>query len=250
MRKLLAIPLLPILLLGMASTASAQPIFAELSNHEVQITTGFTGADVLFFGAIEGPGDVVVTVRGPGREVVVRRKGRVSGIWVNQDAMTFIRVPAFYAVASTRPLKQIVSPFYARQEEISAENLRLRPSDDSREATKAEIQTFREALIRLRRRQGLFPTQVFEVRLIGEKLFRANIHFPANLPTGTYTVKFYLFRKGKQTTVVTTPLTVNKSGLSAEVAAFATEQSILYGLLAVLVAGLLGWLASVVFRKD
>ena len=40
-------------------------LVAALSNHLVAISTGFSGTDVLLFGAIDGTGDVVVVVRGP-----------------------------------------------------------------------------------------------------------------------------------------------------------------------------------------
>ena len=48
-------------LVGMALLASrplkAEPLVADLSNHLIAITTGFTGAQVLLFGATDGPGD-------------------------------------------------------------------------------------------------------------------------------------------------------------------------------------------------
>ena len=60
--------------------ARAQALVADLSDHFIAITTGFVGADVLLFGAIEGDGDVVVVLRGPSGKEVVRRKGRVAGL--------------------------------------------------------------------------------------------------------------------------------------------------------------------------
>ena len=91
-------------------TAHAEALVADLTNHLIAISTGFTGASVVLFGAIDGPGDVAVVVRGPDRDVTVRRKSRIAGIWVNTRELTFSNIPSFYFVAASRPLDEIVSP--------------------------------------------------------------------------------------------------------------------------------------------
>lgn len=236
-------------LLVMSAPARAQPLIADLSKHLVAITTGFTGSDVLVFGAVEGKGDVIVVVQGPAADVVVRRKGRVSGIWANRDSLTFTGAPSFYAVAATGPLAKIVPEPIARQEQIGVEHLRFKPKAGETPSPQ-DLANFRRALIRLRARAQLYPKQLFRVTLIGNRLFRAEVHFPANVPTGTYSVRFFLMRDGKVIGASSSPLYVDKTGVNAEITAFAHEQSILYGLLAVLVAGFFGWLAAVVLRKD
>ncbi len=57
---------------------------------------GFAGADVLLFGTTDGPGDVVVVVKGPVADVDVLRKERVGGIWINRKGLGFQNVPAVY----------------------------------------------------------------------------------------------------------------------------------------------------------
>jgi hypothetical protein len=47
----------------------------------------------------------------------------------------------------------------------------------------------------------------------------------------------------------TTPLVIAESGLGADVSEFAQNNAALYGFTAVLVAALLGWLASLPFRN-
>lgn len=238
-----------LLLAAAAAPTRGQPLVADLSKHLVAITTGFTGSDVLVFGAVEGKGDIVVVVQGPPADVVVRRKGRVSGIWVNRDSLTFGGVPSFYAVAATKPLAQIVPDAIARQEQIGIDYLRLNPAEGEA-ANPEDLREFRAALLRLRARQALFPRKLFEAKRVGgSRLFRAELFFPANVPTGAYTVRFYLLREGRIIGAFSTPLYVDKTGMSAEVAAFAHEQSILYGLFAVLFAIFLGWLGAVLLRR-
>ena len=75
--------------------ARGEGIVADLSNHLIAISSGFTGASVVLFGATEGKGDIIAVVRGPERELTVRRKGKVAGIWVNAESVTFTNVPSF-----------------------------------------------------------------------------------------------------------------------------------------------------------
>ena len=153
-----------ILVAAAAAPVRSQPLVADLSKHLVAITTGFTGSDVLVFGALESKGDVVVVVQGPPADVVVRRKGRVSGIWVNRDSLTFAGAPAFYAIAATGPLAKIVPDVIARQEQIGLDYLRLRPAEG--EVARAEdVKAFRAALLRLRSQAQLYPARVFPVAL-------------------------------------------------------------------------------------
>ena len=90
--------------LVLAGSARSEGIVADLSSHLVAISSGFTGASVVLFGATEGGGDIIAVIRGPERELTVWRKGKVAGIWVNAESMTFSNVPSFYAVAASRPL--------------------------------------------------------------------------------------------------------------------------------------------------
>src|SRR6516164_10442445 len=112
-------------LLFCAPPARAQGLVADLTSHLIAITTGFTGASVVLFGATDGPGDVVVAVRGPDRQIMVRRKSRVAGIWVNTEELIFANVPSFYAMAASRPLKEIISPATAAFYRLGIANLKV-----------------------------------------------------------------------------------------------------------------------------
>jgi len=243
---------LPALLLALAvvlsapTAARAQQVVADLSNHLTAITTGFVGTDVLLFGATEGDGDVIVIVRGPERGEIVRRKGRVAGIWVNRAEMTFNNVPAFYAVASSRPVAEILSERLRARHHIGTGSLDLRPADAVDAAT---VAAFRAGLIRAKERQGLYLDRPGRVAFLGNRLFRTNLYFPANVPTGTYTVEILLVHQGVVISAQTTPLLISKVGVGAEVFRFAHEHAILYGIIAIIIALAAGWTAGAVFKK-
>lgn len=231
---------------GAVPDARADQVIADLSRQRVTITTGFAGSDVLLFGAIESPSDVVVIVRGPERDVVVRRKDRIAGVWINAAQVTFRSTPTFYAVASSAPLDKVAPALLARQEEIGEGNLRLSIVE---KVTPKEAEAYRDALIRNYRKAGLYASEVARVRFLGQRLFRAEIRFPSNVPTGTYTVKVLQIKDGNVVSAFSRPLPVSKAGMSARIFEFANRNAIFYGLIAILLAVFAGWGASQMFRR-
>ena len=233
------------LLIG-ASAANAAELVVDLARHLVAITTGFTGSDVLLFGAIDGEGDVVVVVRGPENTELVRRKGRVLGIWMNEQELAFTGVPAYYAVAANRPLEEILPKRVMGRHQIGADNLRLMPPEGP---SAPRSRQFREALIRTKRRAGLYTEKPERILFLGNRLFRTDLWFPANAPVGRYIVQVFLIRDGEVISAEITPLIVSKVGFEAGVYNFAQRYSLAYGVLAILIAAVAGWAASAMFRK-
>ncbi len=237
--------LLALSLLCWESAARAEGLVADLTSHLIAITTGFTGASVVLFGATDGPGDVIVAVRGPEREMTVRRKSRVAGIWVNTEQVTFANLPSFYAVAASRPMPDILSPAAAAFYRLGIANLKLVAATA---APSVVVDAFRTALERTQREAGLFAVRTGKVDFLGKRLFRTTITFPSNVPTGTYLVEVFLVRDKDVVSGQTTPLVVSKVGVDAAVFEFSMRQPGFYGAIAVLTAVVAGWLASLPFR--
>lgn len=235
-----------ICLLAAIPTAHAQRLAVDLSSREVAISTGFTGAELLLFGASEGYGDIVVTVIGPRRDEVVRRKERVAGIWVNGASVTFNSAPAYYRIAASKPLEEIASREVLDQLGIGVAELELF-TRSNRAAD--EIRIFRDAMIRNKKRLRLYSEDISDIKIVRDLLFRSTIPFPANVPTGDYEVTVYLFKNGKPVSQQTTSLPVRKVGLEAGLYNFAHEHAPWYGAIAIAIALVAGWLAGVIFRR-
>ena len=237
------------LLLALPSPARAASdvLVVDLSQETVAITAGFAGTDVLLFGAIEGKGDVVVIVRGPDRPVVVRRKSRVLGVWVNTARMTFDRVPSFYAIASSRPLAEIAPETVRAREQMGLDHLRL---DLPRaKASENVAAAWRAGLIRNHQRLGLYRSEIKPITVQFDRLFRAKLTLPANVSTGKYQVQVYLLRDGRVVSARSRGLDVERVGTEALIYDFAYQKPALYGLIAILVALMAGWAAHLAFRK-
>lgn len=232
-------------LLFSAPAAAQAPLVADLSEHLVAITTGFTGSKVLLFGAVDGPGDVVVVVRGPPRLEKVRRKERIAGIWMNRASAEIANTPSFYRLASTKPPEQIMPAPVLERHRIGYDRLDLEIKADKGE----NPVEFRDALVRLKQSRQLYGSKLAPVVFLGNRLFRTEMFFPANVPVGIYSVEVYLVRNGDVVSAQTTPLTVSKAGVGAEVYDFAHQRSELYGIMAVALAAAAGWLAATAFKK-
>lgn len=230
----------------LAVAQAARPLIADLSSKQIEINTGFTGAQLLLFGSTDGAGDVVVVVRGPQRSEVVRRKERTGGIWINGRSVEFGKVPAYYHVASSRPLDTFAAEKVLQKHRIGVSRLKLTVLTGAQDGN---VREFRKALIRLKREGNLYKESPGGVKLIEGRLFRTEITFPATVPTGTYSAEVYLFRKGEPVGSSLTPITVRKTGLEAAIFEFAHRHSAIYGICAVIIALFAGWLAGVIFRK-
>lgn len=250
MTRRFALPLLALLAAVLLALAPPRVVhgdlIADLSEHLVAITTGFVGTDVLLFGSIEAPGNVVVVVTGPRSTKVVRRKERVAGIWINREQLTFGNVPGFYSLASSGPVDEITPETVRSRLEIGPENLRLTVPEDTNQTIAAQFKT---ALIRSKVDDELYSRVPASIQFLGHRLFRTDIRVPANAPTGLYTVAVYLLRDGDVVSAEIQPLTVGKAGFEAQIYLLAHEHSLVYGVLAILIAGVAGWIANVVFRK-
>ena len=249
MHRALALVALIGLAMGCAAPAAAQGIVADVDDHLVEITTDFAGQDILVFGAIDGPGDVVLVMRGPAGRVAVHQKARFAGIWVNAESIEFDDVPSLYGVASSRPLFEILSNEMLDRYQLGIGRLRFETAE---EATYG-IGSFRIALVQQKKKQGLYADRVGRVTFIGETLFRANLHLPSNVPTGTFLIDVYLVREGRIVDAQNMPLVISKVGFGADLYKYANSRSLAqrfgYGLAAVLVSLLTGWMAHLAFRK-
>lgn len=228
-----------------------------VSTDEIAIASDFAGADITVFGALDGADpyllelgqyDVVVALVGPRRETTVWRKERVFGIWINRRSMEFEPVAISYSLSSTRPVDLITDNIVLDRYEIGTENIRLVPTGSIGDGS--SIAEFRDALRRLKRGNSLYEADPYGVDFVSSSLFRASIRLPANVPLGEHTIRAYLFRNGEFIMERDMPLRVVKTGLEQYIYSAAYDDALLYGIFAVAVAMLTGWLGSVIFRKN
>ncbi|MBJ6372987.1 TIGR02186 family protein [Sedimentitalea arenosa] len=241
------------LLMLLPGLAMAEEVVLGLSSDQVAITTSFDGSEILIFGAVKRerpipagePLEVVITVAGPSRPVMVRRKDRWFGIWVNTDAVEVDRAPSFYAVATTAPMNEVLSNTEDLRHRITIDRaIRSVGAPDSVK----DSASFTAAIIRIRRDNGLYQMLEGQVALDQQTLFRTAIRMPANLTEGDYITRIYLTRGGQVVSSYQTSIDVRKVGLERWLFGMSREQPMLYGLMSLAIAIAAGWGASAAFR--
>ncbi len=233
--------------LALPSTAHAFEV--DLSKPDVRLTVSFKGVDLLLFGTKDKNADVIVVVRGPDENIPVRLKKRVAGIWVNVKKVVFKKVPTFYALASNRPLKDILPSAVLAREKIGESFLDVKVKSAPRDATADVITNFTAGLVRNMTRMGLYTAKTGKINLVGKQLFRTNLWFPSNVRVGKYVIYTYLVVNQKIKEKKTTALQVHKVSFEAQIYNFAHKYALIYGLLAIVIAVVSGWIANSIFKK-
>jgi uncharacterized protein (TIGR02186 family) len=236
-----------------ALPARAEEIVLGLSQAEVSITTNFDGSEILVYGAVKrdapapegGPLAVVVTVAGPSRPVLVRRKEKRFGIWINTDSVEVDRAPSYYAVVTSAPLAQVLTRVEDLRHKISIPRA-IRSVGAPMNITNAA--SFTQALIRIRTKSDQYQVIEGGVTLDQDTLFRAAIRLPAALTEGNYETRIFLTRGGSVVAQYETVIDVRKVGLERWLFTLSRENAFLYGLMSLAIAIAAGWGASAIFN--
>ena len=259
----LAVSAVVLAALSLATTARAEGLVCLLSTNAVEITSNYTGADITIFGAIErdaktvargAPYEMIITVKGPPSPIVVREKEKTGIIWANSEQRKFGDVPGYYALLGSGPTSDVVDDYTQRKMQLG--NFALtssieRPADEDLVRPNRTLgYVFSDALVRLRKSQGLFFENPLAVQFLRANTYRGQVSLPANAPLGRYEVTAYLFSGTVLLAKESAGFYVRKIGFEAATAAAARNRPFLYGLSAVVIALVAGWLASVVFRRD
>jgi uncharacterized protein (TIGR02186 family) len=246
---------LSVALLAPLLIAADKPVLVpDISARQVQIRYSFNGAQLLLFGAVVYPGgrppdrqvDIAVVLRGPVQPILVREKEKIAGIWMNADQNRFRSAPSYYAVASSRPIADLVDERTAAIYELGLHNLQLSPGGG---ALPEKERRFEIGLLDLRSRQGLYSESPHGVEISGGVLYRAVITIPSQVPVGTYTAETFLIDRRKVIAAATRDIQINKSGFERYVALAARRHRLLYGLSCVIMSLGLGWAAAAAFRR-
>jgi uncharacterized protein (TIGR02186 family) len=236
------------------TTRMARPaLVAELSQQTVEITTGFTGTQLLVFGATDrllgpqpdgAPGDdVLVIAQNAPEPMIVRRKIQVLGFWINGPSARFRSVPGFYVVTGTRPLRDMLPDVERSTKHLGLDKLPL-------QSTGVQDPSYREALLLLKQDAGQWREQETPMHIAGSRLFRARLDLPATVQTGDYQVQVLLVRQGRVLARQELGFRVERVGAAAQIAEVAEQQPLVYGIFCVLLAAFAGWMGSVLFRRS
>lgn len=231
-----------------------EPIVAA-AQKEVAITATFAGGELFVYGAVarnrrllasDTPLDVVIVLEGPSEPVIVRKKQWIAGLWINAAAIRIAAAPSFYGVASTRPVPDILRPEDDATYGIGLDKAVLIAGVPY---SAPDPEAFRQAAIRLRRREGLYVEAPGAVTIQRGTLFQGRFQLPANIVEGDYIATVYLVRDKRVIARDSFEIPVARRGLERFLYVSAQEHPTLYALGTLLTALIAGYLASEIFRR-
>jgi len=244
---------------GLAFTQQvlAERMVTDLSSHVIEITSKFSGTELLIFGAIEraitksGGGqnivvegidyDIIVVVQSERNDMIIRRKEMIGPIWANKGHKTLKSVQGYYAVTTTRPLDQILSREQSKLLGAAIDQIKINFDEP---VSEIEERAYREGFIRNMKAKKLYSQQEGTISVLDDILFRAILAFPANMPVGNYQVDVHLVRDGEVILSEQSSLEVGKIGLERIIYSFAHDHPAFYGIVAIIVALFAGWLGG------
>ncbi|MBM3589775.1 MAG: hypothetical protein FJX30_00145 [Alphaproteobacteria bacterium] len=225
--------------------ARAVPLISGISSNEINVDTEFKGAQILLFGAKSDAGNIVISVRGPRKNFIVSKKENLLGVWYNGERVRFKNSYSFYSLFSTfnngRMIEDNLNDF-----ELGKNNIKF---EISQNLSPSKMNEFRIQLVDLLENKQYFASNTKPIDFLDETLFKVMIDFPKNILLGTYVVEIYLINNGSILSYQSIPIYVNQVGLSAKISDFASNQSVIYGLLAVFIAIFVGVLTNYFFVK-
>ncbi len=235
-----------LLTLGLAGGVRGEAVKVQVDPPVVEINSFFQGREITLSGMMPAPREAVAEVQGPVGEEHLMRKGRRGPLWLNVGEITVSHAPSLYVILSSRPdLLMGNSPWG-----FGALVKQLRLTGLVQDKEKSE---FLEHFLRLKQSESLYVAlpEGLTVVSAGDPGFQkvtGKFWLPANVRTETYKVRLFSVLEGRTVGQAEADLTVKMVGFPALLLTLANEHSALYGILAVVIAILTGFLMGYLFK--
>ena len=240
--------LIIILSLNSFTVFAKDNLVTDLSESTVEISSTFSGADILLFGAYDGQknDDIIVVVSGQKGNIKIDRKEKKFGIWMITESMKFTNVPKYYYIASNRKIKDITNTTEIKKRKLNFNSFELK---NNKIDYKILDKKWYEALKRNMKKKQFWKIEENSIKLNKNTLFRKTLSLPSNVSTGMYNVKILHYRKGNLISQEESKIKIDRTGISANIYNFAQNFSAIYGIIAVIIALFFGWLTNFIFRR-
>jgi uncharacterized protein (TIGR02186 family) len=213
----------------------------------ISIGSFFQGAELKVTAVIPRDAEAVIEVQGPHREEHLVRKGRRWGMWMNAGDLNINDIPSlyFYAVTNpaltTMPSAQWGFAALERQSQITGE---VQPEGEA---------FFFRQFIALKENEGMYISEPGSIATEpgpeGTRRLTKVFWLPARVPPGVYQVSVHVVQDGGIVMEKQQELPIAKVGLPSLVWTLAHEQAIFYGVVAVIIALVAGFLMGFFFKS-
>ena len=224
----------------------------DTNERDVEIQPGISGTKIVLFGAIpSGRREIIIEVVGPPKNQTMQEKRRYFGFWLGRGKSYYKNVPSYYNLLSSKPLDEITTQEGLNKLGLGIEHLPLGKAD-------IKYSTIEQLKFDQRLRAEMFKNgQFFEKQSniilrsgpgkVG--LFKTEFSLPPNSLQGKYFVRYFLFQNGEAISYAESIIDLKQAGFARLIWLFANKFALLYGIIAIILSGLLGWVVSLIFSR-
>jgi len=244
---------LKIFLIILIMTAQAPlDLVIDTNERDVEIQPGISGTKIVLFGATpSGKRDIIIEVVGPPKNQTMQEKRRYFGFWLGRGKSYYKNVPSYYNLLSSKPLEEITNQEGLNKLGLGIEHLPLGKAD-------IKYSSIKQFQFDKRLRSEMFEDGQFlenEENIVLRSgpgkvgLFKTEFSLPPNSLQGKYFVRYFLFQNGEAISYAESIIDLKQAGFARLIWIFANKFALLYGIIAIILSGLLGWVVSLIFSR-
>lgn len=225
----------------------------EVTPRVIEMGMFYKGADVHVRGTVAAGSKVAVVVSGEQSSEVFNRKVKMGPIWINSGKIRIAGVPSLFLRFTDGMLRdsmarEDIDRYHIDQAAIQRQ-MEVVPDEDhemmvaswlSLKAQDSKYALVRDGVKMGKPQGGLVP-------------FSVRFDWPRKAPAGDYKVSAFEYRNRHVVATQEVPLRVERVGFAAWMADVVKQKALLYGIIAVVVAGLTGFgidfLVALIFGK-
>ena len=248
-------------LLPLILCAQDVPVQLKLSKSSINISTFYNGTTLKAEGTIPADVNVLLEVRGPKKNVALKVKGKVAGLlWMNKTDVELENVPAVFMVYTP---DKVEKDLFLTELGIGSDNLMKDLSilhagyqklvrDIVIKPESADKMFVFSEYVKLMEKAGVYAVNNGTVQYgpvkDGNKTFSVVLSIPPKMNAGEYEVTAIAVKDGHALGRATEPLTLQLSGFPKLIAKLAFEHSLLFGIMAVVIAVAAGLIIGTLFK--
>ncbi|HAY20907.1 MAG TPA: hypothetical protein DCY27_01815 [Desulfobacterales bacterium] len=233
------------LLLNLIGSVRAESVTLKLNPAVVEINSFYQGCEVAITGTIPAGHEAVAEIVGPTGEEILMRKGRRGPLWMNVGELKISGAPSLYLIlASASDLLTGAASwgFGAMRQRITVAGQVPAGQEDK----------LRDQFLRLKESEELYAEVPEGLKVLPAKDGRLSVTgsfwLPANVKPDTYTVCLMAVAGDRLVERQCMALSVKMVGFPALFMSLAYQHSVIYGVLAVVIAILTGFIMGHLFK--
>ncbi|MDD2464455.1 MAG: TIGR02186 family protein [Desulfobulbus sp.] len=227
---------------------SAATTTLNVSPAAIVMGAQYNGVELTVSGEVPAESDLIIRLVGTPSELHLREKGKVFGLlWMNVGKVTLSNVPSVCLTSATRPLPQLGKA--AAPYRLDALTKAIGVEEEGRDQS-IDIP---HQLLLLKSKEGLYREAAEGITLgpvkDGMQRYTAHIKVPSSLKPGEYKVEAVTLQDDAVIGEADTTIKAALSGFPKWLNDLAYQKSVLYGIMATVIAIASGLLIGLIFQS-